>query len=63
MFRRLALFALYQTTVALGILLLPVAVLARRAGVNLPVGRLVVTMGEAYDDAVSPETVEESATN
>lgn len=48
---RLALFALYQVTVALGILLLPVALLARRAGVNLPLGRLVGTLGEAYEDA------------
>lgn len=48
-FRRLALFALYQTTVALGILLLPVALLAHRAGVNLPLGRLVATVGDAYE--------------
>jgi hypothetical protein len=51
---RLALFALYQTTVVLGILLLPVALLARRAGINLPLGRLVGALGEAYENA-SPE--------
>jgi hypothetical protein len=52
--RRLALFALYQTTVALGILLLPVALLARRAGISLPVGRAVETLGDAYEDAAVP---------
>jgi hypothetical protein len=52
--RRLALFALYQTTVALGILLLPVALLARRAGINLPVGRVVETLGTAYEDTSEP---------
>ncbi|WP_164974785.1 hypothetical protein [Halegenticoccus tardaugens] len=51
--RRFTLFALYQTTVVVGILLLPVAVLARRAGVSLPVGRLIETLEAAYDDADS----------
>lgn len=52
MFERLetaALFALYQTSVVLGILLLPVALLANRAGVPLPFHRVVDRVGAAYD--------------
>ncbi|MFB6256980.1 MAG: hypothetical protein ABEH58_09705 [Haloplanus sp.] len=51
--RRAGLFALYQTTVALGILLMPVALLARQVGLRLPVGRLVDALGTAYDEARS----------
>ncbi|SEO83418.1 hypothetical protein SAMN04487948_105386 [Halogranum amylolyticum] len=47
---RLTLFALYQFTVALGILLFPVAVLARRVGVELPLGRVVARLGTAYEN-------------
>lgn len=50
-FERATLFALYQLSIALGIVLLPVALLARQGGVNLPVGRLVARLGEAYEDA------------
>ena len=46
--RRASLFALYQTSIALGIALLPVALLARRVGVRLPVGRLIERVGAAY---------------
>lgn len=49
--QRYALFALYQLTVVLGILLLPLAMAMRRAGVPLPVGRLLTTVGEAYENA------------
>ena len=49
--RRAGLFALYQVTLALGIVLMPVALVVRRAGVALPVRRLVESIGEAYDDA------------
>jgi hypothetical protein len=45
---RLALFTLYQSALALGIALLPVALLARRAGVTLPVRRLVERTEQAY---------------
>lgn len=45
---RTALLAVYQATIALGIALLPAALLARRAGFTLPVGRLVERTGEAY---------------
>jgi hypothetical protein len=48
---RLGLFALYQSTLALGILLLPVALLVRQAGVTLPVGRLVEHTEHAYQSA------------
>ena len=49
--QRAALLALYQASIAVGILLLPVALLARRAGVTLPVGRLVERLGNAYENA------------
>jgi hypothetical protein len=49
--RNAGLLALYQLTVALGILLMPIALLARRAGVPLPMGRLVEAVGTAYEDA------------
>ena len=39
----------HQITIALGILLLPVALLARRAGVTIPIHRLVEGTGEAYE--------------
>lgn len=43
-----ALLALYQATIALGIALLPVALVARQAGVRLPMDRIVERTGEAY---------------
>ena len=46
---RTATFALYQLTLALGILLMPVALLARRVGVRLPVDRIVDAAGAAYE--------------
>jgi hypothetical protein len=46
--RRATLFALYQFSIVLGILLLPLALLARRAGVALPVHRLIERLGDAY---------------
>ena len=49
--RRTSLFALYQTSIVLGIALLPVALLARRVGVQLPVGELVDRLGTAYEAA------------
>lgn len=48
---RAALLALYQASIAVGIVLLPVALLARRAGVTLPLGRLVERLGKAYENA------------
>ncbi|MFB6133776.1 MAG: hypothetical protein ABEJ55_02180 [Halanaeroarchaeum sp.] len=43
-----ATFAAYQTTVALGIALLPLAILANRFGVSLPVHRLIDRTETAY---------------
>lgn len=41
----------YQTSLALGIALLPFAIVARRAGITLPVGRLVERAEDAYESA------------
>ncbi|MFB6126944.1 MAG: hypothetical protein ABEJ79_06595 [Halolamina sp.] len=46
--RRLLALTVYQLTVVLGLLMLPVAVLARRVGLTLPVGRLVTAVNDAY---------------
>ncbi|MFB6270816.1 MAG: hypothetical protein ABEH83_12790 [Halobacterium sp.] len=48
---RLALFTLYQSSLALGILLLPVALLVRQAGITLPVHQLVERTERAYEAA------------
>jgi hypothetical protein len=45
------LFAAYQTALLLGIITFPLALLTERAGVSLPVGRLVDRLGEAYERA------------
>lgn len=46
---RASLFALYQLSIAAGIMLLPVALLTRRFGVHLPAGRIVESLGRAYE--------------
>jgi len=43
---RFTTFALYQLTVLLGIVLLPVALAARRVGVKLPVASVIERMDE-----------------
>jgi hypothetical protein len=48
---RAALYALYQASIALGILLLPVALLLGRVGVTLPVHRVVEWLDQAYANA------------
>jgi len=50
---RLTVFALYQLTVVFGILLLPVALAARRLGVNLPIGELIDHLDAAYDQTAN----------
>lgn len=50
---RISVFALYQVTVMLGILLLPVALLAQRFGVTFPLGHLVERLGTAYENVAS----------
>lgn len=49
--QRLALFALYQSAIALGIVMLPIALAANRAGLTLPLHRLVERTGNAYANA------------
>lgn len=44
-------FALYQLTLALGIVLMPVALAVRRVGVRLPIDRAVEAAGTAYERA------------
>lgn len=51
---RTTLFALYQSSVAIGILLLPVALLAKQAGLTLPLHRLIASLETAYEDAADP---------
>jgi hypothetical protein len=46
------LLVLYQSTLLVGILALPFALLAARLGVTVPVGRLVEEATEAYEAAV-----------
>ncbi|QSG11464.1 Uncharacterized protein HSBGL_1037 [Halapricum desulfuricans] len=46
---RTTLFALYQLTVLVGIALLPVALVARRAGVPVPVHRAIDRLEAAYE--------------
>lgn len=46
---RVATAALYQTTLAIGIVLMPVAVLARQLGVTLPLRRVIERTEEAYE--------------
>ena len=43
------LFALYQLSLLVGIAVLPVAVVASRAGVELPIHRIITRLGEAYE--------------
>lgn len=49
------LLALYQLTVATGILLMPLALLARRAGLRLPMAGLLDRLGTAYESASAAE--------
>lgn len=48
---RTAAFALYQLTLALGILLMPVAICARRLGVRFPFQRAIDAANAAYERA------------
>ena len=52
---RTTLFALYQCSLALGILLLPMALLAERAGVSLPIDRLVTRLHDAHEAAADED--------
>ncbi|MFB6172230.1 MAG: hypothetical protein ABEJ23_06830 [Haloarculaceae archaeon] len=48
---RATLFALYQLSIVVGIALLPLALVARQAGVPLPIHRVVERLGTAYERA------------
>jgi len=48
---RAILFALYQTSVAASILLLPLAIATKQVGVTLPAHRIVNRLEQAYDAA------------
>ena len=50
---RAAVLALYQISILLGIALLPVALAAHRAGVSLPVDRLLGRLDSAYERAAA----------
>lgn len=46
---RATLFVVYQLTILVGIVLLPVSVLTRRLGLTVPAGRLVDALSDTYD--------------
>ena len=48
---KLVLLTAYQSTLALGIALLPVAILARQVGITLPIHRLIERTEKAYQSA------------
>jgi hypothetical protein len=48
---RAGVLALYQLSILLGIALLPFALLARRVGVSLPIGRVLERLDTAYTAA------------
>ncbi|WP_254822810.1 hypothetical protein [Haloglomus halophilum] len=48
---RATLLALYQFSIMLGILLLPVALAVRRAGLQMPMDRVIERLGTAYENA------------
>ena len=48
---RATVFALYQFSLLLGIVLLPVALVTRRVGVTLPIHRVIDRLGAAYEAA------------
>lgn len=47
--QRATVFVLYQLSLLAGIVMLPVALLARRVGVTLPIHRVVDRFGSAYE--------------
>jgi hypothetical protein len=47
---RAIVFALYQLTLFAGILLLPLALVMRKAGITLPVHRAVSRVNETYEE-------------
>lgn len=45
------LLALYQFSILLGILLFPLALAVRRAGLRMPMDRVIERLGAAYENA------------
>lgn len=48
---RATLLALYQVTLLLGILMMPLALLTRRLGIRLPVDRAIRSVKRAYEES------------
>ncbi|MFP4590017.1 MAG: hypothetical protein ACLFMX_07315 [Halobacteriales archaeon] len=46
---RTLVFGAYQLSIALGILLLPAAIVSQRLGVPLPIHRVIRALGAAYE--------------
>jgi hypothetical protein len=53
---RAALFVLYQFSIVVGIAFMPVALVARKAGIPVPIGRLLSRIGTAYERADAATT-------
>ncbi len=51
---RSTLFALYQISLLIGILMMPFALVARQVGLTLPIHRVVSRLGDAYERADGP---------
>lgn len=48
-------FALYQLSLFAGVLLLPIALVARRMGIPVPYNRIIARLGDAVDAGESTE--------
>jgi hypothetical protein len=48
---RAGVFTVYQATLVAGIVLMPLALLAGRLGVSVPLGDVVAATGQAYENA------------
>ena len=46
---RLVVLALYQLTLAVGIVLLPIALVTRKIGISLPFDRVISRLSDAYE--------------
>lgn len=54
--QRTTLLALYQLSIAIGIALLPIAILARQGGITIPIHRLVERIGQAYEQTQTSQS-------
>ncbi|MFC6718465.1 hypothetical protein ACFQGT_00685 [Natrialbaceae archaeon GCM10025810] len=45
------LFALYQLSIVIGIVAMPLAIAAHQVGFSLPIHRLITNVGDAYENA------------